>query len=149
MRICADACFLISLYDETEQRHAKAAECFETYVVKGRHSLLFPWPVMYETISTRMVRQNRRMERIDTHLKSLRVKGQLHFVDDTPYRDRAFEACLPCNQSGTYRGISLVDRIIREMLSDKTISTHALASFNIPDFIDLCRRLNKPLLPPP
>jgi hypothetical protein len=117
-------------------------------VEKGRHALLIPWPVMYESVSTRMAWVGRRMDRINAHLKSLRTRGQLNFLDNTRFRDEAIKKCFPDTRSSArYRALSLVDIVIREILSERTIQTHALATFNIPDFYDVCRRFKKKILP--
>ena len=150
MRICADSSFLIALYDETDDYHIRATRCFETYVERGPHALLMPWPVLYESISTRMARVGRRMEKINTHFKTLRTNNKLNFLDDTLYREKALEKAFPEGRSNRqYRALSLVDRVIREILSTRAIQIHALATFNTSDFRDVCRDFRKKLLPDP
>jgi predicted nucleic acid-binding protein len=148
MRICADSCFLIALYDETDGYHSRALACFGAYIERGRHSLLVPWPVMYESVSTRMARAPARMARINTHLKTLRLARKLDFLDDTGFREAAITQCFAVGaQSKPPRSLSLVDCVVREMLSDKTLQTHALATFNVKDFYDICRKFRKAMLP--
>ena len=146
MRICFDACFMIALYDETDGYHQNALECFDAYIDKRpMNSVLLPWPVMYESISTRMARATRRMEMINRHLKALRTRGALEFIDDSLLRDRAMTACFP--ETSKVRALSLVDHVVREILSENRFQTSALATFNIGDFYDVCKRFRKKIIP--
>jgi predicted nucleic acid-binding protein len=56
MTICADAGFLIGLYDQRDDRHDRAVEDFVKLFGSGANRLLIPWPILYETVSTRMAR---------------------------------------------------------------------------------------------
>lgn len=147
MKICTDACFLIALYDEKDRFHDKALECFTNYIEKGPNGLLIPWPVMYESISTRMARAPRRMDLINRHLKILRTTGKLDFIDDAHYREAALKNCFPDIATRIRRPLSLVDVVIRGILSTKRVQTHALATFNYPDFVDVCKKYGKQILP--
>jgi hypothetical protein len=44
------------------------------------------------------------------------------------------------------RPLSLVDTVIREMLSDESLKIDYLITFNIKDFIDVCSRRNITIL---
>jgi predicted nucleic acid-binding protein len=146
MRICFDACFAIALYDEREPLNKAARACFNLYVeTRPSNSILFPWPVMYETISTRMARVPRQMDLINAHFKALLSRNQLHFIDDATFRDRAMDACFRAVPNR--RSLSLVDCIVREMLSAKELQATALATFNRRDFYDVCRKHNKAIIP--
>jgi predicted nucleic acid-binding protein len=146
MRICFDSGVVIGLYDETDPRHDEALLCFDSYIEKRPlNSVILPWPVMYESISTRMARVSRRMERINAHLKSLRTRSRLEFVEDSPYRERAMAACLP--ETRHIRALSLVDCVVREVLSDKHLQISALATFDMPGFHDVCKKFRKKIIP--
>ena len=134
MRICADACFLIGLYDETDQYHAQARNCFVEHIEKGRNMLLLPWPIMYGSVSTRMARSERRMRAIDRHLRTLRVNRQVEFIDDSCYRIEALAECFPDSPNRRYRPLSLADVVIRKMLMHGELRVNALATFNVGDF---------------
>jgi len=43
------------------------------------------------------------------------------------------------------QSLSLVDRVIRKMLSDVNIHIEALITFNPADFADVCKRTNRHL----
>jgi predicted nucleic acid-binding protein len=136
---------MIALYDETEDQHEKAVQCFDLYIEKRpMNSVLLPWPVMYETLSTHMARAARRMTEINRHLRSLRTRGVLHFVDDGEFRERAMEACFA---GSSKRPLSLIDCVVRELLSEKRLQTSAFATFNVSDFYDVCRKFRKKIIP--
>jgi predicted nucleic acid-binding protein len=146
MRICFDSGVLLGLYDEKDPYHDRALLCFDSYITqRPLNAVILPWPVMYESLSTHMARTSRRMNAINAHLKALRVRGKLEFIEEGPYRDRALAACLP--EGGHRRALSLVDCVIRELLSDKSLQITALATFDIPGFHDICKRLRKRIIP--
>jgi len=149
MNICADAGFLIALYDERDEYHKRAEECFEIYLSKRPNVLIIPWPVLYESISTRMARAKERVERIDAHFKALRIKGQLKLLSDDQFREEAIEQCFSEAKRNVrlYRSLSLVDRVIRLVLSDTNTRIGALATFNARDFHDVCRKFRKDIVP--
>ena len=147
MRICTDSGFLIAVYDEKDDKHREALRFFSDKVERGPHQLLVPWPVMYESISTRMARAQNRMIRINAHLKSLRVNRKLQFVDDSSFREKAITECFAAVETRSFRPLSLVDLVIRAMLADRELRADALITFNARDFRDVLLRFRKKLLP--
>ena len=148
--ICADACFLIALYNEKDiPRRRKAESCFTEFFATSLHRLVVPWPALYETVSTKMARRARTIRQIDSDWKKLRSRNQLEFVDDSNFRDKALDECLTeaAKDSGRYRPLSLVDRVIRGLLSDPNIKIDVLLTFNIGDFSDVCRKFKKEICP--
>jgi hypothetical protein len=147
MKICFDACFLIAIYDQGDSYHQTALECFNSYIERRPlNTVLLPWPIMYESISRRMTRDRRKMEYINRDLKSLRISNKLEFIDDRPFRDQALASCFPI-EAINYRSLSLTDIVIRQILSDRRLQTHALATFNKRDFSDVCKRFGKTIIP--
>ncbi|KJU83260.1 hypothetical protein MBAV_004554 [Candidatus Magnetobacterium bavaricum] len=71
-------------------------------------------------------------------LKKLLVDSEL--IDDHLYREQALKDILDSDNVSTgQRHISLVDMVIRYILSDEKIhAINYLATFNIDDFIDVC-----------
>ncbi len=88
---------------------------------------------MYETVSTRMVRNATAVQRYDLFLKS----PDIHLIDDSPYRDPALEQALELARSGKRR-ISVVDMVIRYMIEDVNVRSDYLLTFNPNDFRDVC-----------
>jgi predicted nucleic acid-binding protein len=140
--ICVDTGFLIGLYDETDSCHAQAKKYFLDYFGAGNNHLLIPWPVLYEAVSTRMVKNKKRLGLLESDWKRFLIQRRLDLISDLPYRERAIGECFeelgkPLVQ---YRNLSAADRVIRNMLSDKDLRIHAFVTFNPKDFNDVCRK---------
>ena len=140
--ISVDAGFLIGLYDESDQFHLKAAEYFLSFFDSTRNRLLIPWPVLYETVSTRMVKNRKGLALLERDWKLLRGQGRLELLPDTQFRDAAIDECFEelGKPNPHYRSLSAVDRVLRKMLSDVNIQIHAFVTFNPKDFRDVCIR---------
>jgi hypothetical protein len=96
--------------------------------------IVVPWPVLYETLDTRLVKNRAGMFRFERIVKPPRARR----VDDTPYRDDALRQTLLQGRGGR-RFISLCDMVIRLMLGDASLRIDALLTFNWKDFADVCR----------
>ncbi len=148
-RVCADACFLIALYHERDGFHAIARQWFADLFENTLNRLIVPWPALYETVSTRMVRSPRRVERMYTEWRNLRANQRLDLLDDGPFRDGAIDGCFaePAKGARRYRALSLSDRVIREMLADTGTRIDVFLTFNASDFIDVCQKFRREMLP--
>lgn len=140
--ICVDAGFLIALCDETDQYHTMANGRFIDYFHQTRNQLLAPWPILYEAVSTRLVRHQRRMKVLRRHWRLLDRERRLTLLDDQPLRSTALKECMAevDRDPGVYRSLSLVDRVIRALLADGTFHIHYFLTFNVPDFADVCQK---------
>ncbi len=67
-------------------------------------------------------------------LKRYVEKPSTILVDDQTYRNDSLQFVLENNP----RHFSLVDHVIRSMLSDKSLRIDAFISFNPKDFYDIC-----------
>ena len=97
--------------------------------------LILPWPTLYETLRTRLVRNHCALQSFEVYLKRPRIS----FLDDEPYREQALELCFSSTLR-TYRPISMVDCLIRLILEDINVKVSFLATFNDTDFIDICQK---------
>ena len=99
------------------------------------HDVLIPWPIAYETLRTRLVRNRLAMARFEQELKSPRVV----LLDDAPYREEAIELSF---ESSLRRGrpLSMVDCLLRLLIDDVRVRMKFLATFNPRDFHDVCAR---------
>ena len=138
---CVDSGFLIGLYDETDQYHEKANQYFSDFLSIGPNQLVIPWPTIYETVSTRMVRNRRRMETFERDWKRLRAQEKIALLDDAPFRERAIEECFVelAKPARNYRMLSVTDRVLRNILSDVGVRIDVFITFNPGDFLDVCR----------
>lgn len=147
MNICTDAGFLIGLYDQTDQYHEEATRHFDSLFEPGANRLVVPWPVLYEAVSTRMVRRRNAVALFERHWKYLSLRQQLELLPDSPFRDGVVEECFEEVGQGHYRALSAVDRVLRRMLSNRGLRIHAFITFNAADFADVCRKFGRRLYP--
>jgi hypothetical protein len=136
-RICVDACFLIGLYDETDQHHRTANLHFNALFGEesGRHQLVAPWPILYECLGTRFARHPLKSVLLNQHWNYLSQAQQLVLLDDHPFR----EASLGEHLQERSRQLSLVDRVIRAMILDQTKQFDFFLTYNTGDFADACQ----------
>lgn len=147
-RICIDSGFLIALSDHTDAHHLEAADRFERHLRRSRNELLVPWPILYETVSTKLVRDRRKLDRFRSVWLTLEKRRYLELLDDRPMLSGALAECLNELDRSVehYRSLSLTDRVIRAMLADRALRIDALITFNVRDFVDVCTRHGRELL---
>jgi predicted nucleic acid-binding protein len=138
--VMVDSGFWLGLFDPQDQYHVKA----KTVPVElDKVNVVVPWPTLYETLSTRFVRDPRRVALLGTVLR----RANIVLLSDVPYRDAALSAAVDAVAAGRYRALSLVDRVIRLTLEDVNVRISALVTFNPNDFRDVCVRRGIELLP--
>ena len=130
--ILTDTGFWIGLLDPTDQ-YSDVANAISDLIED--YQILFPWPCLYETLRTKY---SKRRDRIII-LEKLLKKSNVILINDSEYRDSAL--------SSTFHHIiigksfhSLVDNVIREILSDINLKIDYLVTFNKRDFIDICNK---------
>jgi predicted nucleic acid-binding protein len=126
--IIADTGYWFALFDPSDEYYEEAT----TLEVDLRvHQLVVPWPTLYETLNTRLLR---RRHSLSSFKATLDRPGTV-LVEDGPYRDASLRSVLDMNKSHTY---SLVDQVIRSMITDAPMRIDALITFNPRDFRDVC-----------
>lgn len=142
-RLCVDTGFLIALYgrDDHRERRVKALEFLERFDNR-LNKMILAWPVMYEVMRSKLTRANQRGVRSFEELfAKLRRDEQLIFVDDSAYREQALtDAFLELQRGDHYRGLSLVDRVVRSIIGDPTSHVDGLITSDPGDFVDVCRK---------
>jgi predicted nucleic acid-binding protein len=129
--VMVDTGYWFALLDPRDERHGRArlkAGWIDSMTVVS------PWPVLYETLNTRFVKNRPGIvmfERIIKPPKGIRL-------DDAGYRGKALEQTFSEAVAGR-RPISLCDMVIRLMLQDANLRINALLTFNPGDFADVCR----------
>lgn len=125
-----DSCYWFGLFDVKDQYKDYSNEVKD--IIKG-HKLIIPYPSLYEVLNSKFIRNKLALNSIERLIKS----GDIILLEDEIYREKALE-----NVYSIYRTrlpqISLVDSIIREILSDKEIKIDALVTYNEKDFKDIC-----------
>jgi predicted nucleic acid-binding protein len=116
MNICVDTGFLIGLYSEKNpSRHSKAESIFVQYFKNEfQNKLLVPWPILYEAVTTKITKNQKRMETLNRDWKTLHRQGRLELLDDTPFREKAIDESFEETKRDplNYRGLSLTDRAV-------------------------------------
>jgi predicted nucleic acid-binding protein len=136
--ILIDTGFWYALYNRRDSLYGKANEIYE-YLSLGK--VLVPYPSLYETINTRFAKDTQGLN----DFKLLLERDNFELLDDNDYKTDALE--LTFNSAlDLKRPFSLVDMIIRQMLSDEKLRVNYLISFNPGDFIDICGRRNITIL---
>jgi predicted nucleic acid-binding protein len=97
------------------------------------HSIVVPWPIAYETLRTRFVRNRVAMERFEHEIKSARIVR----VDDAPYTEDALSLSIESSLQRR-RPLSMVDCMLRLLLDDVKTRIRYFVTFNQGDFIDIC-----------
>jgi hypothetical protein len=89
------------------------------------------------------------MMRMQSDWRRLIAQRRLELLSDLPFRDEVLAECFdelrkPIPQS---RNLSAVDRVIRRVLADVTVRIDAFVTFNPRDFLDVCKKSNRPMVP--
>lgn len=126
--IIADSGFWIGLFNARDAHHSCACSIEEFLET---HSVVIPWPSLYETLNTRLMRRQSDKDRFNAYLR----RDSTVLLEDAKYKKTSLRYVL--NQRGTAH--SLVDHVIRSMLEDSNIRVDALITFNPGDFIDVCQ----------
>jgi predicted nucleic acid-binding protein len=130
--LLVDAGFWLALLEERDP-YAAEAQVKADAILAARY--VVPWPTLYETLRTRLVRRKDRVRRFEVLLK----RPNALLLDDTPYRDDCLEnVLLMAHTRG--RDLSLVDAVICAVLDDVNIGLDGLVSYNARDFADTCWR---------
>jgi len=129
-RILIDTGFWIALYNPRDEYHNNAQDLLDLII---ETNIVLPWPTLYETINTRLSKNTNGINQFNEVLKM----PNTILLDDSEYKERALDFALK-NSTNAIRPISLVDSIIREILSDVNVNINYLVTFNKSDFIDLC-----------
>jgi predicted nucleic acid-binding protein len=130
--ILIDTGFWFALFDPKDGYYRYAQNLWEE--IKGA-TLILPWPTLYETVNTKFSKNTNGIIRFEKLLK----KPDIQLLDDVKYKERALVFTLEKSTS-SIRPISLVDAVIREILSDVNVDIRYLLSFNKKDFIDICNK---------
>lgn len=146
--VFVDSCFLIALYDKRDKDHSKATDYFAKYFDNISNKLIVPWPILFETVSTKMVRHRKGIELLEKDWKTLKAQQRLELLNDLDYREKALDECFKETQKEHqhYRTISLVDRVIRNMLSDVDLKIDLFITFNVKDFVDVCKKFRRTIV---
>ena len=128
--ILTDTGFWLGLIDPTDQFHAFSMNISD--LIEG-YKIIFPWPCLYETISTHLTRRRERL----LLLEEIISKPNIIFLEDNDYKIEALKQVFQFSRSVGFT-YSLTDSVIREILKDINVRVDYLVTFNERDFKDVC-----------
>jgi len=100
-------------------------------------SVLLPWPILYETLNTRLVNRLKRDPARLAKFDEIARSPNTELLDDTPYRE-ALWAFL--DQSSFRSSVSLVDAVLCNIIEDANVPVSAILTFNERDFWAVCSK---------
>jgi len=130
--VLADTGIWYALFDSRDEHYEDAIGKADYLDL---HQVVVPWPVLYETLGTRFVKNSLAFGAFERYLK----KPHISFLDDGAYREQALRVSLDSSLRHS-RPLSLVDCAIRLILEDVDVKIDYLATFNKRDFADVCRK---------
>lgn len=131
---------LLALYGNKDENRQAVRALFDLYFVDDQYTrLIAPFPILYETVASQLTKSSRAIEAMRRDWERLDLSMRIEKVSDVPYRDRELLSCFEETEKTIgYRGLSLVDRVLRAMLIDKALGITHLFTFNPGDFADVC-----------
>ena len=128
--LLADSGFFIAMYEPRDVNHAAAQGKREWLDLMP---IVLPWPILYETLNTRFARRPAVMARLDAVV----MHPDTQLLDDSSYRQDAYRSAMAMGRRG--RPLSLVDAVLRAVIDDTNVALDAVLTFNLADFVDVCR----------
>jgi len=128
-----DTCAWISFVDERDNP-GRRAEVDSIYELIEGHTIIIPWPVVYETLRTRLARNRVALAKIELAMRSPKVE----WISDSKYREAALEMTFE-ESLHRQRPLSMSDCLIRVMLDSSDFKAHYLVTWNNRDFFDVCQ----------
>jgi predicted nucleic acid-binding protein len=139
--VLVDTGVWIAISDARDRPHERDQVDRLATQIESMNSVIL-WPVTYETLKTRFVKNRLALRRFERILSSPRIT----VLDDVAYREvalaHAFDSSLRRD-----RPLSLVDCVIRLVLRDVNTRIACLATFNTADFHDVCALRRIQMLP--
>jgi predicted nucleic acid-binding protein len=130
--ILVDTAFWIAWLDPRDQHHHEAL-AKENWLTDAQ--IMVPWPIVYETVRTRLVRRPEKLLQLDRVLK----RPQVNLVDDSDFRADAYDLTVEY-AAHRKRSISMVDMLCRLLIEDVNTRIDAMLTTNPEDFRDVCQR---------
>ena len=141
-RVLVDTCVWYAIFDPRDRPHDRLGVSALNEKI-GYMTAVIPWPITYETVSSRFAKNRQALEGFERLLKSHRV----HFLDDAGFRDDALEHSFASSlRAKPVRPLSLTDCLLRVILSSPVTNIDCLATYNVRDFHDVCEHRRIELL---
>ncbi len=138
MNVLVDTCFWYAYYDPRDAKHEVASRLMG--YLEGLN-IVVPYPTLYETMNTRFAKRKDWM----AEFQALLSNNSCQVIADEPYKENALSLAFS-HSLHQDRPLSLVDMVLRLMISDVNLKIDAVISFNAEDFIDICIQKNIELI---
>jgi len=135
-RILVDTGIFIALFDERDDHH-QSAKRIEKWL--DSRSILLPWPILYETLNTRLVNRLKRDPASLAKFGAIARSTNTELLDDKPYREALWTFL---DQSSFRTSLSLVDAVLCNIIKDVNVPVSAILTFNERDFCAVCQQNN-------
>ena len=132
--LLVDSGFFFALLDPGDQYYKQASDKQDWLDL---FSIVIPWPILYETVNTRLVRRFTRRPGTIARFESIIHAPETEFLDDGPYRLEAYEDTL-AQAKAQRHAMSLVDSVLCAILDDTNVRIDAMLTFNFRDFRHIC-----------
>ena len=136
--VLTDACFWMGLYNRRDPNHVNSISIMKKI---EKFHILLPWPILYEVLNTKFLKNKIWLQEFDKSLKTLSVT----LVEDGDYREKARIETVTLSSRGK-RIISLVDMVVRFMIQEGKLRIHYLITYNVKDFYDVCKKRKIPII---
>ena len=137
-RIITDTGFWIGYFDQRDQYHKEALIIAD---IIFSHTIICPFPSLYEFLNTRFTRNNKRIDDLELLLNKLSVI----YVYDYDYRFDVISDFISRNKK--LNKISLVDLVINRIIEDDNMNINCMVTFNKSDFSANCMKRNIEIIP--
>jgi predicted nucleic acid-binding protein len=134
VRVLVDTGVWYAIYDAKERPQDRKSVTRLSDRIASMDAVV-PWPVVYETMRTKFVKNKNGLLLFEKRLKSPKIS----LVDDAEYRKLALELSFNSSiRSG--RPLSFVDCLLRLILDEANTKIKYLATYNEKDFSDVCSK---------
>ena len=139
--ILVDTCIWYAIFDPKDRpADRKSVDALAITIMSM--TPVIAWPITYETLRTKFVKNTLALEGFERVLKSPRTT----ILDDAPFRDAALDHSLSSSLRGK-RPLSLSDCLLRVVLDSPDTRIDYFATYNVGDFHDVCAQRRVPILP--
>ena len=138
--VLPDTCFWYALFDRRDRYHEKSVEKYDDF---KDEKIIFPWPISYEVLRTRFVKNPGNLEKLKKEL----ARPNIEIVDDSKYRDNSLNSVLDgMARNSRNEALSLVDEVLNSIISDVNVKVDYVVTSNVKDFQESCSRRKVPII---
>lgn len=148
-RFLVDSGFILALYKEEGDQSRRVRNTFQRIVANSGSILVVSWPVLYERFNSEFARRRDWLQRFDQEWTYLERLQKVEHVDDSAFRQNCKKELLGLlpERSGRFKGLSLVDRILMDLLEDGSKNIEGLLTLDLRDFSGFCSKRRIEILP--